>query len=277
MALCLSTSRWSRTPVRAAARKTSNKNRNKKCSFFRCRLGRQVAATLKVLEAAGKKDRPAFLAALKELHAVLATINEVMDTMWARSAPQDYQKLRTFIMGIKDQSMFPNGVLYEGVDKEPRFYRGESGANDSIIPTCDSVLQLPFPENPLTEILKDFRTYRPVNHTAFLAHVFDRATEVGVREFALQDANTALWYLANVDRVREFRMRHWNFTKEYIIRRSSHPVATGGSPITTWLPNQLASVLRQMEEVDAKIIVHMNNGRTLENPEVLLFLLSSFS
>jgi indoleamine 2,3-dioxygenase len=60
----------------------------------------------------------------------------------------------------------------------------------------------------------------------------------------MQDAESAVLYLANVDRVREFRMRHWNFTKEYILKHTSHPVATGGSPIVTWLPNQLASVLK---------------------------------
>ena len=105
-------------------------------------------------------------------------------------------------------------------------------------------------------------------------HVFQRANAAGVKEFALKDPNSAVWYLANVDRVREFRMRHWNFTKEYIIRRSSHPVATGGSPITTWLPNQLAAVLQQMEETDAQIAQHVSQGRELTptNREVRSFI-----
>lgn len=66
-------------------------------------------------------------------------------------------------MGTKNQPMFPKGVVYEGVSEEPTFYRGESGANDSIIPTCDNLFELTslMPSNPLTEILKDFRTYRP--------------------------------------------------------------------------------------------------------------------
>jgi len=38
--------------------------------------------------------------------------------------------------------MFPNGVIYEGVDGEPKAYRGESGANDSIIPTLDNLLEI---------------------------------------------------------------------------------------------------------------------------------------
>ena len=75
--------------------------------------------------------------------------------------------LRTFIMGTKAQPMFPKGVIYEGVSKDPTFYRGESGANDSIVPTCDNILELTevLPDNELTQILKDFRTYRPKNHS----------------------------------------------------------------------------------------------------------------
>lgn len=37
------------------------------------------------------------------------------------------------------------------------------------------------------------------------------------------------------------------------MRNSEHPVATGGSPITTWLPNQLDAVLSAM--VDAGNVV----------------------
>jgi hypothetical protein len=33
--------------------------------------------------------------------------------------------------------------------------------------------------------------------------------------------------------VRSFRWRHWLFAREYIIRRTAHPTATGGSPIVT--------------------------------------------
>lgn len=211
--------------------------------------------------------------------------------------PNDYLKLRTFIMGIKNQPMFPNGVVYEGVDSQPFFFRGESGANDSIIPTCDNLFQLTFPRNPLTEILEDFRSYRPVDHNRFLLEVrarsldwcnhrqppcsaSGRATYVGVwmnahwqvatrakqaqfRAMATSSPDLAVWYLANIDLVREFRQRHWNFTKEYIIKHTTHPVATGGSPITTWLPNQLGTVMRIMEEVDGSLQAMEAKGQTV--------------
>lgn len=96
----------------------------------------------------------------------MENILQVFNTMWTCNNPNNFSDFRTFLMGIKDQSMFPNGVVYEGVDPDPKFYRGASGANDNIIPTLDNLFQLTddMPDNPLTRILKDFRTYRPGNH-----------------------------------------------------------------------------------------------------------------
>lgn len=53
--------------------------------------------------------------------------------MWGKSKPGDYTSFRTFIFGITSQSMFPHGVIYEGVSEEPMSFRGESGANDSMV------------------------------------------------------------------------------------------------------------------------------------------------
>ncbi|KAG0051714.1 hypothetical protein BGZ83_003383 [Gryganskiella cystojenkinii] len=217
--------------------------------------GELVKNTMKTLEAADKHHRPSFNEALSKVVSTYEKINMEMDTMWQRSLPSDYLKFRTFIMGTKNQPMFPDGVIYEGVSDKPMFHRGESGANDSMVPMGDNLLQLTenMPSNPLTAVLKDFRTYRPHNHAEFLQFVEDKARETQVRKFAEQDDNSAAIFLAAVDQIRNFRNRHWSFTKEYIIKYTKHPVATGGSPIVTWLPNQLATVLRTMQEVGSKI------------------------
>jgi len=146
--------------------------------------------------------------------------------------------------------MFPNGVVYEGENgNRPMSFRGESGANDSMIPLLDALLQIPMPQNPLTAILKDFRSYRPKPHREFLASVRSQAESVGVQKHSCDTTETALLYLRLLDHVRSFRWRHWLFAREYIIRRSSHPTATGGSPIVTWLPNQLFAVMDLMTTV----------------------------
>lgn len=67
-----------------------------------------------------------------------------------KSKPLDYTTFRTFIFGITSQSMFPNnGVVYEGInDGKPMSFRGESGANDSIVPTLDNFLNIPMVRRP---------------------------------------------------------------------------------------------------------------------------------
>ena len=77
-------------------------------------------------------------------------INGQMKTMWKYCKPEKFNEFRTFILGIQGQSMFTNGVIYRGVDPNPRFYRGPSGANDCIMPTVDHLLEITsmLPENP---------------------------------------------------------------------------------------------------------------------------------
>lgn len=125
------------------------------------------------------------------------------------------------------------------------------------------------PSNPLTKVLHEFRAYRPLPHREFLAHINSKSEEVGVRNFALADTETAILLLKTLNHVRSFRWRHWLFAREYIIRRTPHPTATGGSPIVTvrlcqsfrdnrssqvtngtqWLPNQLSAVMDLMISV----------------------------
>lgn len=137
--------------------------------------------------------------------------------MWKKSKPNDYTSFRSFIFGITSQSMFPHGVIYEGVSPEPMSFRGESGANDSIVPLCDNLLQVAMPDTPLTRILEDFRQYRPGNHRDFLAFVRAKADSIGTREWAMRDPETAVLFLKFADLVREFRWRHWCFTREYVV------------------------------------------------------------
>lgn len=89
------------------------------------------------------------------------------------------------------------------------------------------------PNTPLTKILHEFRSYRPVQHRNFLAHVRVKSEELGVRNYSVQDSETVFLYLKALDHVRSFRWRHWLFAREYIIKRTPHPTATGGSPIVT--------------------------------------------
>lgn len=108
-----------------------------------------------------------------------------------------------------------------------------SCTDDSKIPLCDNLLQITMPDTPLTTILQDFRSYRPGNHREFLEYVKARSASLSLKSYALQEPSSAALYLLALNQVRDFRWRHWCFTREYILKKTSHPTATGGSPIVT--------------------------------------------
>lgn len=198
-------------------------------------------------EAAAAADRTAFNDGLVEILDALRQINAVMETMWDVSKPRSYTSFRTFIFGITSQSMFPNGVVYEGVhddkdggsnspdeqQQQRRSFRGESGANDSMIPLMDNFCQIAMPDTPLTEILEDFRSYRPGDHRSFLEWVREESLAKSLREFALGISSRGdeeyreaviqsrrLW-IKILNQVRDFRWRHWCFAREYILKQVS--------------------------------------------------------
>lgn len=219
--------------------------------------GKIIEYMCDIFNAVEKQNRADLDRALYNMANNSKIINKNMDSMWESSSPKKYNDIRTFIMGSKNQPMYPNGILYKGVSDERRTYRGETGANDSMIPTLDNIFELTseMPANPLTDALREFRAYRPDNHLKFLTWSEARAKELGVKSFTLKDPNSAVLYLANLDQIAEFRERHWRFTKEYIIKNTTHPVATGGSPITTWLPNQLGTVLGVIDQIGSQLDV----------------------
>ncbi|KAJ5734113.1 hypothetical protein N7493_002899 [Penicillium malachiteum] len=186
----------------------------------------------------------------REILNAMEKIEASMEDMWGNSKPSEYLSFRVFIFGITSQSMFPNGVVYDGVeDNKPLYFRGESGANDSIIPLLDHLCQIPMPSTPLTKILHEFRAYRPLPHREFLTYIREKSEEIGVQDYSVQDSETAVLFLKVLNHVRSFRWRHWLFAREYIIKRTPHPTATGGSPIVTWLPNQLSAVMDLMVSI----------------------------
>ncbi len=98
------------------------------------------------------------------------------------------------------------------------------------------------------------------NSNEWLQEVKKRADLLGVAQYAQQDPVSSLYYLQNLDTIREFRSRHWNFTKEYIIKHTNHKVGTGGTPVISFLLNQLSTVLQLMVTVTNSITNLLNKN-----------------
>ena len=206
-----------------------------------------------VLELLSKRDIEGFTEALSHHANIFENMVRSLQTMWKASNYGDYLSFRTFIMGQKGNRVcYPNEHLkfeLENGDTEVHSYRGETGAQDSIIPSVDNLLLLEYPQNKLTDYLFELRQYRPKDHQAYIEHNLYHSRNLGLKEFAKQSSVSAFQLLRNLESLRAFRSTHWNLTKSYIINSTKHPVATGGTPITTWLPNQLGATLDYMTEV----------------------------
>ena len=49
-----------------------------------------------------------------------------------------------------------------------------------------------------------------------------------------------------LEEIYSFRNGHWQFVQKYIMQNTAYPKATGGTPITSWIPNQIKAVLLAM-------------------------------
>ena len=61
-----------------------------------------------------------------------------------------------------------------------------------------------------------------------------------------------------LDEIYYFRNGHWQFVQKYIMANTKYAKATGGTPIISWIPNQITAVLNYMDDV-INLIPHNSN------------------
>jgi indoleamine 2,3-dioxygenase len=194
----------------------------------------------------------------KELELCGKTMEQINDRrkeMWTASRCEHYNDFRVFIMGIKgNNSIFGDGLVYSNCfDNTPQQFRGQTGAQDSIIPMMDIFTGVVdyYPDNKLTEYLLDLRTYRPVCIQNFFKDLRDYYSSNSIYSYLCKTKNyIGLVYLLKiVDEIYLFRNGHWQFVQKYIMSNTKYAFATGGTPITTWLINQIEAVLKYEEDI----------------------------
>ena len=152
--------------------------------------------------------------ALEEQVAVLRRLPEKMD-------PALYH--RTFRPYIR----FFENVVYEGVSEAPMNFRGETGAQSSIMPCLVAFMKIPHQPSVLTNHLADMRRFMPRDHRAVVAEV---EAMPAIREAAQADAFNAV-----LEQMAAFRETHYKWAQEYINRWTDDPRGTGGTPYRSWL------------------------------------------
>ena len=190
-------------------------------------------------------------------YSTMKHMNERRREMWKASRWQHYNDFRIFIMGVKgNEELFGDGVIYTGVWDEPKQFRGQTGAQDDIIPMEDilsGVIRY-YPQNELTKYLLDLRTYRPKCIQQFFIDLEETVKSLDEQSlagmlFKNKNGEGLCSLLGILEEIYHFRNGHWQFVQKYIMANTPYAKATGGTPITSWLPNQLKSVMRQMNDV----------------------------
>jgi indoleamine 2,3-dioxygenase len=176
-------------------------------------------------------DRAAAAMAGSDGAALSAAVADLARALWAqgetlRRIPEKMDPAlyyRTFRPYIR----FFEGVVYEGVDSSPMDFRGETGAQSSVIPTIVAFLKVPHKPSMLTDHLADMRRFMPPEHRALIEQVERLPDPRGRVDKA--PYNEALEALAS------FRETHLEFARRYIAAHVRDPRGTGGTPYLEWL------------------------------------------
>lgn len=209
---------------------------------------------------------------LKRCGDIVKEINVRRKDMWQASASTHFNDFRNFLMGVTgNEALFGEGVVFDTCyNQEPQQFRGASGAQDSIIPMLDIFTGIVdfYPSNELTKYLMDLRVYRPhclQNFLMDLRTYYDKNPLFST--LSLNERwEEMVYFLRVIDEIYTFRNGHWQFVQKYIMMNTKHDRGTGGTPVTSWLMNQIKSVLDFYQVILLELARHVD---ALADPDVI--------
>jgi indoleamine 2,3-dioxygenase len=218
--------------------------------------GPGLAGLLRAMRGAIEDKDDEVLLGLKSLALAQTAMRATLLRMKERCDPYVYyNRVRPYIHGWKNSPSLPNGLTYEGVGAyagQPQQFRGETGAQSSIVPCIDAGLGIAHAPDPLTLYLQEMRVYMPPRHRAFIELLEKATDEQGhpllagyVRDRKLHHPDLWSAYSACIDLLAQFREIHIGYADSYIHRQhqshSSNPTAvgTGGTPFMQYLQKHL--------------------------------------
>ena len=169
---------------------------------------------------------------LSDIEISLKKVNKIFLRMTERCDPYIYyHRVRPFIFGSKDNPDLKNGLIYENqFNNQAQFFRGETGAQSSIVPTLDGVLGVKHSKDALRHYLNEMRDYMPPEHRKFIERV---EASSRVRDLIKDSSNLSKTHGRCLEELSKFRALHLNYAGMYIHKQSQqkNPFGTGGSTI----------------------------------------------
>lgn len=180
-----------------------------------------LAAIARIYSAQQTETDPDITGDLWQIETAIARQVKVLQRIPEKMSPALYFKtFRPYILFFKD-------VYFEGVNQKAINYRGETGAQSSVIPVLVAFLKIPHQASILTQHLNDMRNYMPVRHRYYIEQVSSIKS--------IRNANYREVFNAILDQLIEFRTIHFAWAKQYIHQHVKDPRGTGGTPYMRWL------------------------------------------
>jgi indoleamine 2,3-dioxygenase len=171
---------------------------------------------------------------LTEIHRSLIGMNATLARMPEQCSPDNYFRwVRPYIFSFKD-------MVYEGCfNNAPQTFRGETGAQSTIIPIFLAALGVRHKDSMLTQHLEEMREYMPKPHREFLQNLLIQQDENAVPIVSLRRhaKNGRLREIYNdcIAQIVQFREKHFEYAVNYIYNKVESPEGTGGTPYVPWL------------------------------------------
>lgn len=228
-----------------------------------CQAGPGLAGLIQAINGAASNKPDDVLDGLQRLAAAQTEMRNTLLRMKERCDPyMYYNRVRPYIHAWKNSPTLPQGLVYEGVTAyagRPQQFRGETGAQSSIVPCLDAGLGVSHAPDPLTVYLQEMREYMPPQHRTFLSAIEQSTDEKNrpllsayIRDRRSDNPNLWRSYCTCVDLLAQFREIHVGYADSYIHRQhqihASNPsaVGTGGTPFMAYLQKHLDETRRAL-------------------------------
>jgi len=169
---------------------------------------------------------------LSRVRDSLKKVNHIFAKMPEKCDPYIYyHRVRPYIFGTKNNPDLKQGLIYENqFNNKPQFYRGETGAQSSIIPLLDGALGITHTNDNLRHYLNEMRDYMPPKHRKLIEDVEQRSQ---VKNLITKSKKLIKEYNQCLEGIHKFRSQHLEYAATYIHKQAQiiNPFGSGGSTI----------------------------------------------
>ena len=189
-------------------------------------------------------DEKVLLDELTSIKEAMLEVNHIFRKMPEKCDPYIYyHRVRPYIFGWKNNPALPDGLIYESCfDEKPQMFRGETGAQSSIVPTLDALLNVEHERDELREYLDEMKSYMPPSHRELIKFIEDTSK---VKEQVSSNKVLMELYDDCCQEISIFRSQHLRYAADYIHNQSTKSTlfgsggskvrGTGGTPFMKYL------------------------------------------